>query len=190
MITPQGQFEVEQKFRVDDHAAVEAHLRALGATASAAVEQVDRYYRHPVRDFASTDEALRVRVVAGERAWITYKGPKLDATTKTRREIEFPIDIASADSAHELLVSLGFVPLDAIRKLRREARLTWEDQPVVVALDVVDGVGTFVEVELPATDGTLDLACACLASLSARLGLTDSERRSYLELFLAGEGAA
>ena len=50
-------------------------------------EQVDTYFSHPARDFAATDEALRIRSIDQEN-FVTYKGPKLDATTKTRREID------------------------------------------------------------------------------------------------------
>lgn len=54
-------FEVEQKFPLADVAAVERRLAELGAQAGGTVEQVDRYFNHPVRDFAQTDEALRLR---------------------------------------------------------------------------------------------------------------------------------
>ena len=38
-----------------------AKLIALGAESRLVVRQVDTYYAHPVRDFATTDEALRMR---------------------------------------------------------------------------------------------------------------------------------
>ncbi len=79
--------EVEVKFPVPDLAAVQSQLEGLGATPSQAVEEIDVYYRHPARDFAATDEALRIRRV-GPANRITYKGPKVDPTTKTRQEIE------------------------------------------------------------------------------------------------------
>ena len=62
----------------------------LGATIEPPVVQVDQYFAHPARDFAQTDEALRLRRV-GKQNFITYKGSKIDATTKTRREIELPL---------------------------------------------------------------------------------------------------
>ena len=83
-------YEVEQKFPVGDLAGVEARLSALGAAVSEPREEVDLYFAHPARDFAATDEALRIRRV-GESNCITYKGPKIDRTTKTRREIELAI---------------------------------------------------------------------------------------------------
>ena len=82
-------FEVEQKFRVDGFAEIETHLARLGAEIENPIEQVDTYFAHPQRDFAATDEALRIRQV-GDENFVTYKGPKIDSQTKTRREIELP----------------------------------------------------------------------------------------------------
>ena len=83
-------FEVEQKFPLKRLEETRERLISLGGEMAAAIEQIDGYYRHPARDFAKTDEALRIRRL-GERNFVTYKGPKIDATTKTRREIELPL---------------------------------------------------------------------------------------------------
>ena len=48
------EFEVEQKFRVTDLAAVAARLTAQHAVAGETIVQVDHYFAHPARDFAST----------------------------------------------------------------------------------------------------------------------------------------
>ena len=85
------QLEIEQKYPVDDLQQVRKTLEALGATIESPICQVDLYFRHPVRNFVQTDEALRLRQV-GEENFITYKGPKIDAETKTRREIELPLE--------------------------------------------------------------------------------------------------
>ena len=60
--------------------------------------------------------------------------------------------------------------------------LTWQGHTVHIALDDVQQLGSFVELEIAANDAGLEAARAALQSLSARLGLTSSERRSYLEL--------
>ena len=91
-------YEVEQKYPLADVAAVEAALARLGATWHGTVEQVDRYFNHPCRDFAATDEALRLRRT-GEALAITWKGPRLDATAKTRRELELPLAEAAVPAA-------------------------------------------------------------------------------------------
>lgn len=182
------QFEVEQKFPVADLAAIAAKLAALGAEFSPAREESDRYYAHPARDFAQTDEALRIRRV-GPAAQITYKGPKIDALTKTRREIELPLgageEVATAWAG--LLEAVGFTPAAEVRKLRRTAQVPWQGRSVVASLDEVDGLGTFVELELSADEEGLDAARACIASLAAELDLCASERRSYLELLLGSK---
>jgi len=162
-------------------------LRDLAAVEKGIVEQVDQYFAHPVRDFARTDEALRIRRV-GEHNVITYKGPKIDATTKTRREIELPLAAGgeAAEEFAELLVALGFRPVATVRKTRTAYALTWQSRPVEVALDSVDGLGTFVEIEAAAAGKSeLDSARDAVTSLAAELGLESSERRSYLEMLVA-----
>jgi adenylate cyclase class 2 len=180
--------EVEQKFPVADLGAVAARLAALGAELGQPRVEEDRYYRHPARDFAETDEALRLRRV-GPARWITYKGPKLDATTKTRREIELPLPAESAGSEtsetwENLLEALGFTPVAVVRKKRRKARLSLGDCPIEVSLDEVEQVGTFVELEVMTDAGQVESAKVLLAALATQLGLDGGERRSYLELLL------
>lgn len=179
-------YEVEQKFPVPDLAALEARLVALGAQLSAGLDQLDRYFAHPCRDFAQTDEALRIRQV-GPRCYVTYKGPKIDPTTKTRREIELPLSDAGDAVAQwtALLETLGFQRVAEVRKHRQPAQLNWQGADVEIALDRVDRVGTFVEFELTADADGLELAKSRILSLANELGLAGAERRSYLELLLS-----
>ena len=180
-------WEVEQKLPVSDIRATEAKLIQLGATFSDLVEQADDYFNHPARDFAQTDEALRLRQV-GDHNWITYKGPKIDATTKTRQEIELALPNGPEIQKQfaVLLTVLGFRAVATVRKVRRSGSLLWEGQSVELALDQVDNVGPFLELEILADDSVIPSAKAALQSLCERLGLQSSERRSYLELLLGG----
>jgi len=179
------QYEVEQKFPVADMAALESKLVELGAAISGPRLEVDLYFAHPTRDFARTDEALRIRR-RGRASFITYKGPKLDRTTKTRREIELPLhpEAASADAWQELLEALGFQPVAEVRKSRRKADILWRDRRVEGSLDEVERLGTFAELELVVEDQDVEAAKACIASLAEKLGLGRGQRRSYLELLL------
>jgi adenylate cyclase class 2 len=178
--------EVEQKFAVGNFAGIERVLNERSIFLSDPIVQVDRYFGHPARNFAQTDEALRIRRVGDENR-ITYKGPKLDAVTKTRREIELPLasGAAAADAFGELLSALGFSPAAEVRKTRRTARLMHQGFSAEIALDDVAGVGTFVELEIAAGPPQLEAARSAVVSLGAQLGLTNIERRSYLELLLA-----
>ena len=177
--------EVEQKFPISDPVAFQRRLATLVPVVGKTETQADSYYNHPARDFAKTDEALRIRRV-GASNYFTYKGPKLDEATKTRREIEIAIGSGepAAAEAGEMLEALGFVPVATVRKQRRHASVSWQGQEVLVALDKVEELGSFVELEIIATEGQLDKARDCLMSLAAHLGLANAERRSYLELLL------
>ncbi len=176
-------FEVEQKFPVEERATLEARLLALGVALSAPREERDTYYTHPARDFAATDEALRIRK-RGEEAFITYKGPKIDTTTKTRREIDLSLPQEDTEPWRELLEALGFQPLVEVQKLRQKACLDWEGASVEISLDEVREVGLYLELEIVADAPQVEPAKARLASLAATLSLMRSERRSYLELLL------
>ncbi len=116
--------EVEQKFFLDLPESHWLAWRCSKSIGSRPIEQIDRYFNHPARDFGVTDEALRLRSVNGQN-WITYKGPKLDQTTKTRRELELPL----ADGEEwpheygELLAALGFRAVREVHKTRRPGQL-------------------------------------------------------------------
>jgi adenylate cyclase, class 2 len=181
------QLEVEQKHWLDDAAALTARLNGRGVTIGPALIQVDQYFAHPARDFAATDEALRIRT-AGGKSYVTYKGPKLDKTTKTRRELELPLHDSDAGGTEftKLLNALGFQPVASVRKSRRAFHIFYRDREVEGALDDVEGVGTFVELELLAHEHNVDSARETIASLASELDLGKSERRSYLELLLEG----
>lgn len=168
------EFEVKAPVPAD---RIQALLAALGP-AQRVEEHADAYYAHPCRDFAATDEALRLSNRAG-RADLTYKGPKLDARTKARREIVVPLDDAAG--AEPLLEALGFRPVMVVRK----RRALHEAAGFEVALDDVPPLGVFVELErqLPEGADRADAERDAMALL-ARWGLTRTERRSYLELLL------
>jgi len=178
--------EVEQKYRLDDRDALLAKIAHREATAGEPVTQIDTYYAHPERDFATTDEALRIRRV-GEANFITYKGPKLNATTKTRREIELPLASGQLSAADwdELLTALSFRRVAEVTKQRQSFHLTHDGQSIELALDQVQDVGDFVELELVvANQSDIDRAQSQILSLASELQLADAERRSYLGLLL------
>jgi len=199
-------FEVEIKVRADVD-AVRDRLRDAGAERVDARRQRDEYYDAPHRDFAETDEALRVRretplpdgigsgdattdsgdsPVPSETTKITYKGPLLDEGSKTRAEHE--TEVSDAEAAAGVLSGLGFEPAATVVK-RREF---WAFDGFTVTLDVVDGLGEFVEIERSVADESAIEAVRndALAALD-RLGLDGDEqvRTSYLGLLLADEAS-
>jgi adenylate cyclase class 2 len=117
---------------------------------------------------------------------VTYKGPKIDATTKTRREIELPLPRGATYAEDFILLqeALGFRRVAEVRKLRKKSLLHWQDKEFEIAIDDVAGVGHYVELEIVAGESEVDEAKSHLASLAESLGLSGAERRSYLELLL------
>ena len=184
-------FEIEQKYRVENHEAPAERLTDLGCAPGESLEQEDTYLSHPSRDFAKSGEAFRVRRI-GVRNAITYKGPRFAGPTKTRREIE--IDFAEGTKSHagmiEVYESLGFARVAVVRKVRTPYHVNFDGRDLEVVLDAVDGIGTFVEVEAIAEDDD-DLAGAqeAVVGLSLALGLKEPEPRSYLRMLLEREAA-
>lgn len=196
-------FEVEIKVPADVD-AVRDRLREAGAERVDARRQRDAYYDAPHRDFAETDEALRLRretplpegigstepgdeasgEVEAETTKVTYKGPLLDEGSKTRAEHE--TEVADSEAAAGILSGLGFDPAATVEK-RREF---WAHDGFTVTLDAVDGLGEFVEIEREVDDEAAIGAVRddALDALD-RLGLdgADQVRTSYLGLLLAGD---
>jgi adenylate cyclase class 2 len=179
-------FEVEVKYRSVDHDELRRRLIERGAVPEPQVAQEDVYLNHPSRNFALTNEALRLRRI-GEENRITYKGPRRAGPTKTRTEIEIAL-AAGADAFQQLtrlFEMLGFSPVATIRKARTTFHLADPSHPIEVSLDHAEGLGDFAEIEiLAAREADLPAAQAAVLNLAAELGLTEVEPRSYLRMVL------
>jgi len=169
-----------------EHDRVREALEAADADRLGTVTQVDTYYDHPVREFAETDEALRVRRESHNgdaESVLTYKGPLVEAASKTRREVETGVE--DADDLDAILESVGFEATATVRK----ERTRYELEGYTVSLDTVSGLDEFVEVETEAE--TVEPAREGAVELLERLGLDPSDqiRTSYLGLLLASDNS-
>ena len=190
-------YEVELKLRAD-HDRVRGRLDDIGATHVGTVTQEDTYFDAPDRDFADTDEALRIR---RERrgdddpavAALTYKGPLVEEASKTRQEAETHVEDGAA--LRSILEGLDYQQAATVRKER--TRYSVED--CTVTLDAVEGLGEFVEIEIEterelgagnaaAAEGLDELRGEAVGVLE-QLGFDPGEqiRTSYLGLLLAEE---
>lgn len=146
----------------------------------------DTYFQHPCRDFSETDEALRIRIRRFDghfEAFLTYKGPKIDPNSKTRREVEVPI--TDPDKHVEILESLGFKEVLTIEKRREKY---YVDKGIMIDLDDVEGLGKFIEIEaLAEREEVVEESVKILREILESLGVERFERRSYLELMLEKE---
>jgi adenylate cyclase class 2 len=179
--------EIEQKFARADFAALERRLADLGARPGAVHDEADHYLNAPDRDFAVSDEALRLRRVDASNV-LTYKGPKAAGPVKVRTEIEVPL----ADGEHaaedmlRLLTRLGYRATAVVRKRRRHFHLRRDGFDLTVCLDDAEGLGRFAEVEIVAPPEQGDRARTVLTALAADLSLDQAnlEPRSYIRMAL------
>jgi adenylate cyclase class 2 len=199
-------YEVEVKVPAD-HDAVRTALDEAGAECLGTVAQSDTYYDAPHRDFAETDEAFRIRTVASAVAnfergddlttdgdartdgetRVTYKGPLVEAESKTREEFE--TTVGDADELAAVLDGLGFEPAADLRKLRTRFRL----DGFTVLLDAVEEVGDYVEIETEVdSEAEVEAAREDAYEVLRALGLDPTEqiRTSYLGLKLGAEEPA
>jgi adenylate cyclase class 2 len=181
--------EVELKVR-GPHDAVRRRLDELDARRREAVVQRDTYYDAPHRDFAETDEALRLRretpvepdgrgrEVSETR--VTYKGPLVEDASKTRAEFETGVD--DEETMDAIFRRLGFSPAAVVEK-ERERFAVGE---YTVTLDRVTDVGEFVEVEREAPESELESVREGAYDVLRDLGFDpdDQIRTSYLGMLL------
>jgi adenylate cyclase class 2 len=182
-------FEVEIKFRVDDVAELERRLIPLGGTGfEEPVTESDSFFQHPGRNFEQTDECLRLRYRVlpdgTEENSLTYKGPKIDTSTKTRKEIELPI--TEPEQWKSLLAALGFHQSASVQKFRRQQRLTVNHRHVNIVLDTLPALPEsnrlFVEMETLATEAEVEECRTLILDIARQLKLSNPIRESYLNL--------
>ena len=138
-------FEVELKFRIDSLANLRQKLIELGAKPECLTVQSDLYLDDPLRKFADLDYALRIRK-CGENFGLTFKGPNLAATSKTREELEVALhDAAAAETLQKIFTSMGYLEVAKVTKTREQLSLEWSHSTISIALDEVDELGDFVE---------------------------------------------
>lgn len=176
--------EIEIKARLDHRQTMEHALLEKGFSHTGIRLETDIYYAGIDRSFKDTDEALRLRAtVSGDirRAALTYKGPKLDAISQMREEYE--VEVADKGTMHSILTSLGFSPVLTVKK----ERAYFQRGAITACVDEVEGLGSYMELELLAPDGAeRDSHVESLFALLEELGVPRGActRKSYLEMLL------
>jgi adenylate cyclase class 2 len=191
-ITLAMSYEVEVKVPISDVNAIEKTILRAGGRRLNSEIQTDIYYDHPCRTFSQTDEAVRLRTREPLDALpsdssrlsateLTYKGPKVDKTTKTR--LEFTSGVTDAGAITSILQNTGFKHVAIIKK----RRIFFDVSGITVSIDDVDGVGLFIELESIAhSKKSVQAAKEKVLTLVEHLGLDPkmTVRDSYLELYL------
>jgi adenylate cyclase class 2 len=182
-------YEVEVKVAIDSYEDMEKRILSIGAKKINREVQVDSYYDHPCRTFHDTDEALRVRSrrPLGQEVdspsglvELTYKGPKIDSTTKTR--IESSVNLDDTVEIVSILENLSFKLVATVIKKRQFFSLP----SITISIDDVEDVGLFMELESVVKTKDVDHARKNIFAVIEKLGLDSSQsiRESYLELYV------
>ncbi|MEV6429123.1 class IV adenylate cyclase [Nocardia sp. NPDC051463] len=167
--------EVERKRQLPDNSSLRQRLTERGYREAGHLTEVDVYYSRPDVDYMKTVECLRIRKRDGF-AEMTYKPPSNAAThsdTDVIAKRETNVTLGGPDqaaAANQLLAAIGMVELVRVEKARTIYRHPEHDD-IIVAIDAVTDVGTFVETEVTAAD--TDAATIHLEEVETELGITD-----------------
>ena len=157
----------------------------------------DTYFNMPegLRDFKKTDEALRIRksieydknIDSSKQNinyFITYKGKKLDKTTKTRNELETKLD--NGDSVKEIFNALGFREIFTVKKERDLYEFNFKGYIIESLIDFIPILKEhFIEVEIMSeSNDRLEESKNILFEFLNLFDIKKEEsiRKSYLEL--------
>lgn len=178
--------EVEVKLPVRDIETLKQKLAAQGFLKGKSVKEEDIYFNSPVHDFRKRDEALRVRRVTmlkegTSTSFLTYKGPKMDQVSMTRKELETGIE--DMDIMRKVIHALGFeleYPVTKTREYYQKERMT-------ACVDQVDFLGDFLELEvLVEEEAQREQALYIIEEMLKELGyeMADTTRTSYLTMLM------
>ncbi len=139
--------EVEVKLPLFRRSMTERALKDSGFIPGDLVRESDIYYTSDFHDFMAHDEALRIRecdnlTQISNKCILTYKGPKLDQVSMTRKELESKVD--SLENCNAILLALGYRALFPVNKLRQY----YHKDEITACVDQVEGLGSFLELEI------------------------------------------
>jgi len=165
--------EIEAKLKVDSLEVVTQRLKDLSAEFIAERTEKDWYFDDENATFRTSDKALRLRRLSvgdDQKVILTYKGPKMADDYKKRIEIE--VQVGNFESSENILAELGYNKALAVEKVRQ----LWKLQGCEVALDNVEELGSYIEIEGPSSE--------LINIVQKKLGLADIEHisDSYADL--------
>lgn len=183
--------EIELKIPLEDHFSlkdVKFYLLKEFGTSSEELKQIDYYFSSPIRNFAITDEALRLRQIltklGKEKIELTYKGPKQGENMKIREEIT--IETSDNSKSIKFLENLGFQLVATVRK----KRTNWFADQFIISIDEVEDLGSFLEIEIITLTDNSEEICESKERIISLVKTIlpnwtgEDERKSYLELLM------
>jgi adenylate cyclase class 2 len=167
------QKEIELKLRASNVDEILQRIDALKWRRKEEQTQKDIYYTSSVRDFITTKECLRIRTV-DSTSEITWKPPTSAAMREKGQYWKQEVNLAIAnqeDVARLLLECLGFIEYITVEKQRQVFEV---DKDSIVALDLIKGLGWFVEIETFGEDP--EQGTAKNLTIARQLGVENNEQ--------------
>lgn len=184
--------EVEVKYSLPDPAVLVQRLTELDAVPLGEHRQVDTYFNAPGRDFLAAEivsEWLRIRTETGHgtpsRTSVNFKRWLPLGSPEPTHCDEFESAVSDVDAVRKLLEALGCTEMIIVDKIRRE----WRLGDVIVAVDTVASLGSFIELEYAGDALTVDDAAQALEASLDKIGveLGTRHRRGYPHMLLDRE---
>ena len=149
-----GDQEIEVKFMVRDHGALEKRLIAAGAVLVAPrVHEINLRFDTPDWELTSNRRVLRLR--QDSRNVLTYKGPAA-AGEEVAIRTEIETEVADFGAAQRILEALGY----RIAATYEKYRTTYQWDELEAVLDEMP-YGDFLEIEGPDTARLQEAAAPC-----------------------------
>lgn len=139
--------EVEVKYQIREKEALLGALKTRGIEFAAPIYQDDQAYAPDGSSYGDTKLGAcfaRLRTV-GDRHTFTLNRPAENVLSCD----EYETAIANREQMDQAILAMGFCPTVRIAKLRRTAAL----DGLVLCVDEVEGLGTFLELERMVPDG-------------------------------------
>ncbi len=189
--------EVEIKVRILDPAKFRKKFEDKDGKYKLSLIHEDTYFNMPndLRDFKETDEALRVRKSIEftrdqlnpkeiTNYYITYKGKKIDKTTKSRSELE--TKVSHGEKMKEILTQLGFQEIYTVKKERELYEFKFKGKLIETLIDYIPILKEhFIEVEIMSeSTEKIEKDREILFEFLEQFGVKKEESiaKSYLEL--------
>ena len=189
MIEVEIKLPLRRQEKTEETGRIAEVLCSMGFRKAARFRQRDTYFDNEAGEIRGGGKALRIRetedlmkgVVTAE---LNFKGPRMDQVSMTRQELE--TEVGQAETGRRILAALGFSPvLPEVVKERTEYRR----EEITAALDRVEGLGDFLELEILADEETENgKVLQKLEELLGELGyqMSDTVTRSYLSMLQQG----
>lgn len=175
--------EVELKIKIESYEETSHKLLSMGFVKASRVLEEDKYFDNEAGQIVHGHQAMRIRKVVDLDTdqvsyQVNFKDKKLDEISMTRPEYETAV--ADAVALEKILNGLGF---HAVKPFVCKERQTFLRDQVTACMDLVEGLGPFLELETIVSEETdASHALDDLKQIMFQLGLMmeDTTRKSYL----------